>query len=166
MQHLMGKTQYLTFYDAKLIKKRYYNNIPRVMHSPCQNYKYMHPKIYRICKCPSFATGDDCSELIVNSRFCTAVNQFYAEHTSNTIFLRVGGACTYYIYTDHGGQIRTIFSFYSNRHLHRICKEDKSVEIRYQSDLAASGISFRLSKYPISIKSETHLVIIQSRFPP
>uniref|UniRef100_A0A0N5B207 Metalloendopeptidase n=1 Tax=Strongyloides papillosus TaxID=174720 RepID=A0A0N5B207_STREA len=143
MQNLMGKTQDLTFYDAKLVNKRYCR-FPSQIHPPCHNYGYSHPKSPN-CKCPPFADGIDCTGWIINNRYCTAVNHFYAKYISNTVLLR---------------------SFYNTRHRRRICKESRSVEIRYLSDLAASGILFCPGDKPISIRSEEHLVIIQSHFPP
>uniref|UniRef100_A0A0N5C530 Metalloendopeptidase n=1 Tax=Strongyloides papillosus TaxID=174720 RepID=A0A0N5C530_STREA len=164
MQNLMGKTQDLTFYDAKLVNKRYCR-FPSQIHPPCHNYGYSHPKS-PICKCPSFADGIDCTGVIANNHFCTAGNHFYAGLVTSTTDLKVGGNCTFYIHTDYGEKIRLKLLFHNNRRRHRTCKDFRSVEVRYKSDLAASGILFCPDNTPILIKSEAHLVIIQSHFPP
>uniref|UniRef100_A0A0N5B208 Metalloendopeptidase n=1 Tax=Strongyloides papillosus TaxID=174720 RepID=A0A0N5B208_STREA len=164
MQPFIGKSQSLTFNDAKILNQKYCS-YPQITHPDCINFSYQDPKHPSICKCPSFTQGIDCGNLIINNDFCSYHNQLFARKEKHTVFLHVGGNCTFYVLANFGKKIAMKISYYNLRLSKYICKESKSIEIRYRQDLGASGNLFCPGQSTRSILSESHRVIIQSHFP-
>uniref|UniRef100_A0A0N5BQ37 Metalloendopeptidase n=1 Tax=Strongyloides papillosus TaxID=174720 RepID=A0A0N5BQ37_STREA len=166
MQLLMGKSERLTFNDAKLVNKVYCSNLTTVFPPRCYNYGYQHPKHKSsMCLCPPFVHGTNCQSWLSNHKFCTINNRFVATRKKTTIYPRVAGKCTFYISSSYGSKIMVKLGFDKVRPHTFICKENNSVEIRFQKDLSVSGILFCPGNYPLKILSQGNLVIIQSNLP-
>uniref|UniRef100_A0A0N5BQ35 Metalloendopeptidase n=1 Tax=Strongyloides papillosus TaxID=174720 RepID=A0A0N5BQ35_STREA len=164
MQPFIGKSQSLTFNDAKILNQKYCS-YSQITHPQCSNFAYPHPRLYTHCKCPPFADGIDCTGLIINNHFCTAHNILIAWKKKTTFFLKAGGNCTFYLFTDLGKKIAMRVSYYNIRPRKYICKENKSIEIRYRQDLGSSGSLFCPGQSTRAIFSESHRVVVQSHFP-
>uniref|UniRef100_A0A0N5BQ34 Metalloendopeptidase n=1 Tax=Strongyloides papillosus TaxID=174720 RepID=A0A0N5BQ34_STREA len=166
MQSFMGKSEYLTFNDARLINERYCK-FPQIhhLHPPCQNFGYLDPRVYTRCKCPPFVNGIDCTGLITNNHFCTVHNRLFATREKSIAFPRVGGRCTFYISTSFGKKIGIRIAYHNIPPGVPICKENQFTEIRYKRDLSVSGVLFCLGHSPRIIVSESNQMVIQTHFP-
>uniref|UniRef100_A0A0N5B206 Metalloendopeptidase n=1 Tax=Strongyloides papillosus TaxID=174720 RepID=A0A0N5B206_STREA len=164
MQAFMGKSEYLTFYDAKVLNK-VYCNYPRIRHPRCRNYSYQSPRLPSQCRCPSFVHGPDCRTPLVNHNLCTRRNRLFARKERNIAFLKVGGRCIFYIYTEHHKKIRMKLSYFDNNIRNHTCTERNSIEVKYRNDLGVSGVLYCPSQNSLEVVSHGHIILLQSRLP-
>uniref|UniRef100_A0A0K0EJA8 Metalloendopeptidase n=1 Tax=Strongyloides stercoralis TaxID=6248 RepID=A0A0K0EJA8_STRER len=104
IESLMGKSQYPTFYDMKLINKKYCS-FPMIQHPHCLFNGYQHPRMPHTCKCLPFLSGNQCETLIHNPQHCNPGNFYFAGRMERQSILRVGGKCVYFLRTSEGRRI-------------------------------------------------------------
>ncbi|CEF70339.1 Astacin-like metalloendopeptidase [Strongyloides ratti] len=165
MQHLMGKSRYLTFNDAKLLNKKYCS-FPFINHLPCFFKGYQDPRVPTRCKCLPFLTGNQCEIIRPNDPQCTQRIIFSVVERQQNIIVRVGGKCSFYFQTEVGSRIIMNLKFLSIGNIDRkICNEENSIEVKYKKDISSSGYLFCPQKNEFFFTSPINVVSLISTFP-
>uniref|UniRef100_A0AAF5D8W4 Metalloendopeptidase n=1 Tax=Strongyloides stercoralis TaxID=6248 RepID=A0AAF5D8W4_STRER len=164
MESSMGRSQYPTFYDMKLINKKYCS-FPMIQHPHCLFNGYQHPRTPHVCKCLPFLSGNQCGTLIHNPQHCNPGNFYFAGRMERQSILRVGGKCVYFLRSSPGRKIKLKLEFHTPSHRrYSECNERNSVEVKTSHDLAVSGFLFCPNGKRVEFISPYNAITIVSYF--
>ncbi|CEF68604.2 Astacin-like metalloendopeptidase [Strongyloides ratti] len=166
MSQFIGKSQYLTFNDAKLLNSKYCSFL-QIRHPVCRNKGYQNPRNPTTCKCLPFFFGNQCEHIVPNNAQCTQRNMYTALYIIATRRLRLGPNCAFFIRARSRLRIVMELRFDTQGVQRPIeCNEDNSIEVKYRNDLSISGTLFCPNGRRLYIKSqENYIVIVTRRIP-
>ncbi|CEF68602.1 Astacin-like metalloendopeptidase [Strongyloides ratti] len=161
MSQFIGKSQYLTFNDAKLLNNKYCSFL-RIQHPVCRNKGYQNPRNPTTCKCLPFLIGNQCEHIGPNNIQCTQRNIYSAMYIISVKRLRLGPNCAYFIRSHPRLKVSMELRFLTPRVQRPIeCNEDNSIEVKYRNDLTVSGTLFCPNGKKLYIKSkQNHISIV------
>uniref|UniRef100_A0A0K0E2B3 Metalloendopeptidase n=2 Tax=Strongyloides stercoralis TaxID=6248 RepID=A0A0K0E2B3_STRER len=166
MEPFIGKSQYPTFNDAKIINKKYCS-YSHIRYPDCLLHGYQHPRIPNTCKCLPFYTGDRCELTLMNDNQCTQDILFIPKQYPKTRILKVGGKCSFVFETQLQKKIKLKFEFINMRQKRGMkCTEENSIEIKTSRDLSVGGYLFCPNSNKLNLLSSHRIVTIVSSLPP
>ncbi|CEF61702.1 Astacin-like metalloendopeptidase [Strongyloides ratti] len=160
MSSFIGKSQYLTFNDAKLLNGKYCSFL-RFQHPVCRNYGYQNPRNPTTCKCLPYLIGNQCENIGPNNIQCTQQNVYTAKYSVEDKQLRLGPNCAFFIKAQPKVRVAMELKFITPIVQRPIeCNEDNSIEIKYKNDLSISGTLFCPYGRRLYIKSKENYIVI------
>ncbi|CEF68601.1 Astacin-like metalloendopeptidase [Strongyloides ratti] len=165
LKESMGKSNYLTFNDAKQLNEKYCS-YPSIQYQSCYFHGYQNPKFPNKCKCLPFLTGNRCETFLPNSNRCTKHNVRVMGSRVEVYNFIMGPNCSFIIRGSSSKKIAVDIKFTDMKFKYTsLCSEANSIEVKYKNDLSISGAlvcpndkSFRV------VAQNNTIVIVGSNF--
>uniref|UniRef100_A0A0K0FTU6 Metalloendopeptidase n=1 Tax=Strongyloides venezuelensis TaxID=75913 RepID=A0A0K0FTU6_STRVS len=164
VESVLGKSNELTFNDAKLTNLQYCLSWLIVKRRKCLHYGYPIPLSVspNNCVCLPYFTGKLCETPKKNYDYCRTQNVFYALRRKLKAILISKNNCYYYIRADNGKRIKFEIKYLRYRLWNRLCNNFEHVEVR-SKDISVSGTMICPKFLPYRFISTSNMVIIHTK---
>uniref|UniRef100_A0A0K0FTU2 Metalloendopeptidase n=1 Tax=Strongyloides venezuelensis TaxID=75913 RepID=A0A0K0FTU2_STRVS len=164
MKYSIGRTNHLSFNDAKLLNLKYCTNTVIMKHTQCHNNGYPIIIPGRLCKCLPFFYGPKCQYFVLNKQHCSRINKFKAKPFFSRRTLNLGGNCYFLFETKPGYRIKLMIFFFRNMISQHNCSHDEILEILYRKDLSVGGAIICPNFKPVRITSQSNRMVLHSNY--
>uniref|UniRef100_A0A0N5CCK1 Metalloendopeptidase n=1 Tax=Strongyloides papillosus TaxID=174720 RepID=A0A0N5CCK1_STREA len=162
MKYSIGKTNHLSFNDAKLLNLKYCTNPIIMKHTQCLNNGY--PIVPGVCKCLPFFYGPKCQYFVLNKQHCSRINKFNVKPLFSRRTLNLGGNCSFIFETKPGYKIKLMIFFFRNMTPHLKCSNDENLEVLYRKTLCVGGAIICPNFKPVRITSQGNRMVLHSNY--
>ncbi|CEF68603.1 Astacin-like metalloendopeptidase [Strongyloides ratti] len=160
MKESMGKSNYLTFNDARQLNEMYCSN-PKIQYQSCYFHGYQNPKFPNKCKCLPFLSGNRCETFISNSKRCTKHNVHFMNRRVEVYDFIMGPNCSFIIRGTPSKRIAVDIKFTDMKFKYTsLCSEANSIEVKYKNDLSISGALVCPNEKNFRVVSQNNTIVI------
>uniref|UniRef100_A0A0N5BN20 Metalloendopeptidase n=1 Tax=Strongyloides papillosus TaxID=174720 RepID=A0A0N5BN20_STREA len=158
----MGQRTRLGFNDAKQLNIYYCSDRCRDSKLKCKMGGYPNPSKHKckVCKCPAFFTGKECTDLLPSNGYCGKTRFLKADKKKDK-YLKVSGTnkCYYKITASNGRKVRLIVS--TDLPDSKVCHPNQGLEIKFLADKSVSGAVLCGKISGETITSESSVVYVK-----